>query len=141
MGWDDKDSKAAQVYPDQRPGSAWFEKREEQTRQLMARQKQKRESWRDKAARLGINASSYDDLNEQIAYDVDQLKMAQIEHETESKLTDAQLAGVPEPTTFTCSFCGYEGTESDLIEPKKLNGGGLGEWVCRVGVGCRHDDY
>lgn len=140
MGWGDKDSTDEKMYPDQRPGSAWFEEREEQTRQLMARQEEKRETWRDKAARLGINARSFDDLNEKIAYEDDQCKMAQIEHETESKLTDAQLAGVPEPAIFTCSFCGYEGTEADLIEPPKLNGGGLGEWVCRVGVGCRYRD-
>jgi hypothetical protein len=141
MGWDDRKNQTPEVYPDQRPGSAWFEEREEKTRQMIARQEQRgAEHWRDKAARLGIDARSFDDLNEKIDYWDDQCKMAQIEHAAESKLTDAQLAGVPEPDRYTCAYCGHEGTAADLIEPLKLNGGGLGEWVCRPGVGCRYND-
>ena len=70
--------------------------------------------------------------------------MAQIEHEAESKCTDLQLSHPGENITldrFTCSFCGHEGTQADLIEPKKMSGDGLGEWVCRVGVGCRRDEW
>ena len=132
MAWGDRPYKPHTPYPDQRPGSGWSDRREEIAQ---------RESWRDKAARLGINARSFDDLNEQIDHQDDQCRMAQIEQKAESKLTDAQLAGVPEPTIFSCSFCGHEGTAADLIEPKKFNGDGLGEWVCRVGVGCRRGDW
>jgi len=137
MGWNDESS----GYPDQRPGSAWSDRREDMARILA--EKPRRESWRDKAARLGINARSFDDLYEQIDYQDDQCKMAQLEHKAESKCTDLQLSHPGEVLIldrFTCSFCGHEGTESELLHPQKSNGDGLGEWVCRAGVGCRHDE-
>ena len=144
MAWGDSPDKPHTPYPDQRPGSAWSDKREEAAQAMAERSRQKGESWRDKATRLGIAAYSADDLWDKIEHQEDQDRMAQLEHEAESKCTDLQLSHPGENITldrFGCSFCGHEGTEADLIHPKKSNGDGLGEWVCRVGVGCRHDEY
>lgn len=137
MGWNDENS----GYPDQRPGSAWSDRREDMARILA--EKPRREGWRDKAARLGIAAHSADDLWEKIEHREDQDRMAQLENEAESKCTDLQLSHPGEVLIldrFTCSFCGHEGTQAELLHPQKSNGDGLGEWVCRVGVGCRLGD-
>ncbi len=100
----------SKFYPwnqDTRPGAAYFEDREERTRELMKRQK--RRSWRDDARDKGISAYSFDDYMEKLAAQRDDDRMAQIMHEAERKFTDAQLCGVPEPATHACANCGRIG--------------------------------
>ena len=122
-------------YPDQRPGSAWFEEREERTRRMMERQK--RPSWRDLARDKGIVAYSFDDYCEKLDAQRDDDRMAQIMHEAESKLTDAQLCGVPEPEKHECANCGRIGDASEVIEAVRRCGNGYGEWYCMRGTGCQ----
>ena len=102
---------------DTRPGSAYFEDREERTRALMARQKRRRRG-RDED-------------------DDDGAAMAQALYELERKCTDAQLCGVPEPETHACANCGRIGDESEVIEAKRACGTGYGEWYCMRGQGCQ----
>ena len=104
-------------HPDQRPGSGWFEDREERTRELIKRQERRRR-WRD------------DD-------DDDGDAMAQALYEAERKCTDAQLCGVPEPETHECANCGTMGTDAEITEATRKCGTGYGEWYCRPGMGCQ----
>ncbi len=120
---------------DTRPGAAYFEDREERTRELMKRQK--RRSWRDDARDKGIFAYSFDDYMEKVAAQRDDDRMAQIMHEAERKFTDAQLCGLPEPETHTCANCGRIGDDSEVIEAKRACGTGYGEWYCMRGQGCQ----
>ena len=128
----------SKFYPwnqDTRPGAAYFEDREERTRELMKRQK--RRSWRDDARDKGIFAYSFDDYMEKLAAQRDDDRMAQIMHEAERKFTDAQLCGVPEPEKHACANCGRIGDDSEVIEAKCACGTGYGEWYCMRGQGCQ----
>jgi ubiquitin len=89
--------KHVRTYPDQRPGSGWFEERERRAEMLMQ------------------NAL----------------------HKAESKCTDAQLCGLPEPEQHECANCGRTGPESIITEAKRKCGTGYGEWYCRAGLGCQ----
>lgn len=95
-------------YPDQRPGSGWFEERE--------RRQEIREEERERR---------------------EELRRQKAQHEAESKLTDAQLCGLPEPEKHECANCGTMGTEARLTEATRKCGTGYGEWYCRPGMGCQ----
>lgn len=95
-------------YPDQRPGSGWFEDRE--------RRQEIREEERERRA---------------------EMLMQNALHKAESKCTDAQLCGLPEPEQHECANCGRTGPESIITEAKRKCGTGYGEWYCRTGLGCQ----
>ena len=122
-------------YPDQRPGSGWFEERER--RAEIREEESERRSWRDDARDKGIRAYSFDDYCEKLEAMRDDDLMAQAMHEAERKCTDAQLCGLPEPDTHECANCGTMGTEARLTEATRKCGTGYGEWYCRPGMGCQ----
>jgi hypothetical protein len=127
--------KHVRTYPDQRPGSGWFEDRE---RRLEIREEEReRRSWRDDARDKGISAYSFDDYCEKLEALRDDDLMSQALHEAERKCTDAQLCGLPEPEQHECANCGRTGPEEVITEAKRKCGTGYGEWYCRTGLGCQ----
>ena len=118
-----------------RPGSAYMDEIEERSRRLA--EKPPRRSWRDDARDKGISAYSFDDYMYKLEARRDDDRMDQIMHEAESKFTDAQLCGLPEPETHACANCGRIGDESEVVEAKRACGTGYGEWYCMRGQGCQ----
>ena len=137
--------KRTNTYPDQRPGSSFCDDMDRRA-SLVERQfighvdeippASTTESWRDKARRMGIRAYSFDHYCDQLEAMEERDRHAQQIHEMESKLTDAQLAGVEKPTDVGCTLCGRRGDPIEFIEHKRPCGDSRGEWSCSSGYGC-----
>ena len=138
-------NKRNEPYPDQRPGSSYcddIDRRAERNERFFVGYideiptASKQESWRDKARRLGIRAYSFDHYCDQIEAMEERDRHAQQIHEMESKLTDAELAGVEELTDVCCTMTGRRGDPVEFTEHRRRCGDSRGEWSCSSGYGC-----
>ena len=106
---------ADQIYPDQRPGSAWFEEREQQTRDLIDRQnncpRRAAKAERTRAEILRADPNAWENM--------------------------AEPWEDEEPEQFECCNCGRTGEQTEVIEATRRWGTGLGEWYCARGQGCQ----
>jgi len=103
-------------YPDQRPGSAWFEERERQTRMLIERQEERR--------RMAAQAKPKRTRAEILRADPDAWENM------------AESWELKRPEQYECGTCGRKGDETEVVEAVRRCGTGLGEWYCAPGQGC-----
>jgi len=103
------------IVHDSRPGSSWFEKREEATQQMIKRQEEattaKPKPKPTRAERLKADPDAWENM--------------------------AEAWELEEPEQFECCACGRKGDQTEIKESTRRCGTGLGEWYCVRGQGCQ----
>ena len=101
-------------YPDQRPGSNWFEERERNTRDLIDRQ--------NNCPRRAANA--------------ERTRAEILRADPDAWENMAESWELKQPEQYECGNCGRKGDQTEVVEAVRRCGTGLGEWYCAPGQGC-----